>query len=217
MAAVIPEGIPISSHSSRSSFLLTEDSSSHYYLHHGDHPGLLLVPQPLTGENYNSWSRSMTMALSAKNKLMFIDGSLAKPSHLNGPEFRAWTRCNDTISSWIVNTVSKEINTSIIYINNCRDMWLSLKERFSPRNGPKTFQLQKSISSLTQDNLSVSSYFTKLKSLCDEFDSYKAFTSCTCIPSCSCGSMKSVNTFFDQQYVYQFLMGLNESFSHIRG
>jgi hypothetical protein len=139
MAAVIPEGVPISSHSSHSSFLLSEDSSSHYYLHHGDHPGLLLVPQPLTGENYNSWSRSMTMALSAKNKLMFIDGSLAKPSHMNGPEFRAWTRCNDTISSWIVNTVSKETNTSIIYINNCRDMWLSLKERFSPRNGPKTF------------------------------------------------------------------------------
>jgi hypothetical protein len=161
MAAVIPEGIPISSHSSRSSFLLTEDSSSHYYLHNGDHLGLLLVPQPLTGENYNSWSRSMTIALSTKNKLMFIDGSLTKPSHLNGPELRAWTRCNDTISYWIVNTVSKEINTSIIYINNCRDMWLSLKERFSPRNGPKTFQLQKSISSLTQDNLFVSSYFTK--------------------------------------------------------
>jgi hypothetical protein len=30
----------------------------------------------------------MSMALSAKNKLMFIDGSLVKPSHLNGPEFR---------------------------------------------------------------------------------------------------------------------------------
>jgi hypothetical protein len=39
--------------------------------------------------------------------------------------------------------------------------------------------------------------FTKLKSLCDEFDSYKAFISCTCIPLCSCGSMKCVNTFFD--------------------
>jgi hypothetical protein len=118
MAAVIPKGIPISSHSSRSSFLLTEDSSSHYYLHNEDHPGFLLVPQPLTGENYNSCSRSMMMALSTKNKLMFIDGSLTKPSHLNGPELRAWTRCNDTISYWIVNTVSKEINTSIIYINN---------------------------------------------------------------------------------------------------
>jgi hypothetical protein len=29
--------------------------------------------------------------------------------------------------------------------------------------------------------------------------------------------LKFVNTFFDQQYVFQFLMGLNESFSHIRG
>jgi hypothetical protein len=124
----IPEAIPLSSHSS-SSNLLTENSYNHYYLHNGDNLGLLLVPQPLIGDNYNTCSRSMWMALSAKNKLQFINGSLAKPSNLNGPGFMAWTRCNDTISSWIVNTVSKEISTSIIYINNCRDMWLILKER----------------------------------------------------------------------------------------
>ena len=159
----------------------------------------------------------MWMTLSAKNKLQFIDGSLVKPYDLNGPEFRAWTRYNDTISSWIVNTVSKDISTSIIYINNYQDMWLSLKEIFSQRNGTKAFQLQKAISSLSQDNLFVSSYFTKLKSLCDEFGNYKPFSPCTCIPTCSCGSLKFVNTFFDQQYVFQFLMGLNESFSKIRG
>jgi hypothetical protein len=123
----------------------------------------------------------MTMALSAKNKLQFVDGSLPHSSTLNGPEFRAWKRCNDTISSWIVNTVSKDIATSILYINNCQDVW---KERFSQKNGPQAFQLQKSKSSLSQDNMSVSSYFTHLKSLCDEFSTYKSFFSmllCSCL------------------------------------
>jgi hypothetical protein len=158
----------------------------------------------------------MTMALFAKNKLQFVDGSLPYSSTLNGLEFRAWKRCNDTISSWIVNTVSKDIATSIIYINNCQDMWLRLKERFSQKNGPQAFQLQKTIASLSHDNMSVSSYFTRLKSLCDEFSTYKSSSICTCVPACSCGSLKSVHTFFNHQYIFQFLLGLNESFSHIR-
>jgi hypothetical protein len=96
-------------------------------------------------------------------------------------------------------------------------MWLSLKERFSQKNGPQAFQLQKSISSLSQDSMSVSSYFTRFKSLCDEFSNYKSFSPCSCVPACSCGSLKSIQTFFDHQYVFQFLMRLNESFAHIRG
>jgi hypothetical protein len=96
-------------------------------------------------------------------------------------------------------------------------MWLSLKERFSQKNGPQAFQLQKFIFGLSQDNMFVSSYFTRLKFLCDEFNTYKSFSPCSCVPACSCGSLKYIQTFFDNQYVFQFLMGLNESFSHIRG
>jgi hypothetical protein len=35
----------------------------------------------------------MTMALSAKNKLQFVYGTLPHPSTLNRLEFRAWKRC----------------------------------------------------------------------------------------------------------------------------
>jgi hypothetical protein len=64
------------------------------------------------------------------------------------------------ILSWILNLVSKEIAASIIYIDSCHGMWLDLKERFSQKNGPRVFQLQKSIYVLSQENPSVSSYFT---------------------------------------------------------
>ena len=70
--------------SSNSSSLTTarsaiDDPLNPYFLHHFDKPGLVLVSQPLTGENYSSWSRAMLIALSVKNKLGFIDGFIVKP------------------------------------------------------------------------------------------------------------------------------------------
>jgi hypothetical protein len=50
--------------------------ASPFYLAQGESLGAILVSQQLVGENYNTWSRSMTMALTAKNMLAFVDGSL---------------------------------------------------------------------------------------------------------------------------------------------
>ncbi|KAF8380696.1 hypothetical protein HHK36_028186 [Tetracentron sinense] len=151
-----------------SSSSLLDSSSSPFFLHNGDSLGAVLVSQPLIGKNYNTWSRSMSMALRAKNKLKFVDGTLTKPTNPDGAE--AWNHCNNMILSWILNSLSNETTKSVIYINTCLKMWTDLKERFSKRNGPRVFQLQKSISALVQENLSVSDYFTRLKSLWDELN-----------------------------------------------
>jgi hypothetical protein len=131
--------------SSSSSSSHLDNFSNPFFLHNGDSPGTVLVSQPLIGENYNTCSRSMTMALQAKIKLKFVDGTLVKPTDPDGAE--AWTRCNDMILSWILNSLSKEIAASVIYINTCSEMWMDLKECFSKKNGPR-FQLHKSISTL---------------------------------------------------------------------
>jgi hypothetical protein len=133
--------------------------SNPYYLHHGDSPGTLLVSQPLVGSNYHTWKRSMVMALSAKNKLGFIDDSLVKPN-VESPEYFAWNRCNNMVLSWILNSVSQEISASIIFIESAHEMWNDIKERFSQSNGPHIFQLQKAISALSQNSNSVTSYYT---------------------------------------------------------
>jgi hypothetical protein len=72
------------------STLFTMDSNP-LYLHHGDSPSSILVTQLLTGDNYYTWSRSMFMALTTKNKLQFINGTLPKP-HSSDPDLFAWTR-----------------------------------------------------------------------------------------------------------------------------
>ncbi|KZV53534.1 hypothetical protein F511_42283 [Dorcoceras hygrometricum] len=60
-----------------------EDTSSPYYLQNGDHPGLLLVSNLLAGSNYNIWSRAMVVALTAKNKLGFVDNLACSVSFMS--------------------------------------------------------------------------------------------------------------------------------------
>ena len=71
-----------------------DDRTHPYFLHHSDSHGFLLVSQLLTGENYNSWSQAMQIALSVKNKTGFIDGSLPKPNATETINLNAWMRNN---------------------------------------------------------------------------------------------------------------------------
>ncbi|GKV47881.1 hypothetical protein SLEP1_g54736 [Rubroshorea leprosula] len=47
-----------------------------FYLHPSDNPGNMLVSTPLTDDNYATWRRAVIIALTAKNKLSFVDGNL---------------------------------------------------------------------------------------------------------------------------------------------
>ncbi|KAF5449929.1 hypothetical protein F2P56_030325 [Juglans regia] len=134
--------------SSVASSTLPADPSNPYYLHHGDSLGSMLVTQVLTGDNYHSWRRSMLMALTAKNEVCFIDGSVPSPLDTS-PLFQSWTRCNNMVLSWLLNSLSKEIAASVIYVDSAMEMRFDLKERFSQGCGPQIFQLQNSIASLT--------------------------------------------------------------------
>jgi hypothetical protein len=90
--------------------------SNPLYLHHSDSSGSVLVSQLLTGDNYYTWSRSMFMALTAKNKLQFINGTLRKPNPSDADHY-SWMRCNNMVLSWIINSVSKEIDASVISVD----------------------------------------------------------------------------------------------------
>jgi hypothetical protein len=104
-----------------STIVFDDISSNHLYLHHGDSPGSHMVAQPMNEDNYSAWSRFMIIALTAKNKIAFIVGSLPQPSS-DDPIFRNWTQCNNMVLSWIVNFVTKEIANSILYITNVEFM-----------------------------------------------------------------------------------------------
>ncbi|KAL5571232.1 hypothetical protein UlMin_020829 [Ulmus minor] len=107
-----------------------EDSNNAFYLSNGDHPGLGLVSNSLTGSNYNSWHQSMIIALIAKNKFGFVDGSISKPE-IGDNLYHFWSRCNNMVMSWILNAVSEDTSDSIMYIHDARNMWIDLHDRFN--------------------------------------------------------------------------------------
>ncbi|WJZ92826.1 hypothetical protein VitviT2T_011801 [Vitis vinifera] len=87
-----------------------------YFTHYLDNPGLVLISKPLNGDNYSAWHRAMTLALNAKNKLGFFNGTIKAPSEETHPDdYATWSRCNDMVHSWIVNTLNLEISDYVIY------------------------------------------------------------------------------------------------------
>uniref|UniRef100_A0A2N9GQ92 Reverse transcriptase Ty1/copia-type domain-containing protein n=1 Tax=Fagus sylvatica TaxID=28930 RepID=A0A2N9GQ92_FAGSY len=192
--------------------------SSPYYLHASDNSSLILVTEPLTGDNFHSWFRSMNMALTIKNKLGFVDGSIREPEDgFRSPLYAHWTRCNTVVITWILNCVSKKIHASVLYKPTAYVIWKELQDKFSQSNGPQIFQLEKEIGSLTQNQNSVSDYYTNLQGLWEELLNYSPNPVCNCTPSCSCGAMTKTMEKYEQRCVMQFLMGLNESFAAVRG
>lgn len=142
-----------------------DDPMSTYYLRHSDNPGLTLVSQFLTGDSYSSWSRAMKIALYVKNKLGFIDGTIAKPSVTEVNLLNYWTRSNNIVFSWILNSVSYEMSASVLFSDSVAVIWDDLKERFQQSNGPRIFQLRRDLINSRQEQDSVSTYFNKLKAL----------------------------------------------------
>ena len=120
------------------------------------------------------------------------------------PNFWAWRRCNNLVLLWILISISKEIANSEIYASTACEVWLDLKDRFTQKNRPRIFELKKAIASLNQKQSSVSAYFTNLKSLWEELASYRN------LPICPCGVTKDIHEIFHQEYVLQFLMGLDD-------
>lgn len=126
----------------------------------------------------------------------FIDGSY-KSSPPDSPSFNLWARSNDMVTSWLLNSLSKEIASSVIYSKSAQDLWTELEDRFGQTNSAKLYHLQKDISDLTQGSSDVARYFTKLKLLWDELDSL--YSSVTCSYNCICGRVKLVKSLQDER------------------
>uniref|UniRef100_A0A2N9HV86 Uncharacterized protein n=1 Tax=Fagus sylvatica TaxID=28930 RepID=A0A2N9HV86_FAGSY len=152
------EAIPSSSSSSSQTtteLVPIENSRSPYYLNNGDNLGIRIVPDPLTGDNYQAWRRSMTTALSAKNKLGFVNGTILQPNDVSDPLFSDWQRCNDLVLSWITNCLSRQIHATVLYVYTAKEVWDDLQQRYSQSNGTRVHHLKQAIASLKQDNMLV--------------------------------------------------------------
>lgn len=196
--------------SSQSTQNFTPNSSDPLYLHPSDHPGMQLVSKQFDGSNFGSWQKAITIALSAKNKLGLINGKVVKPPSDHN-SFDQWQRCNDMVTSWILNVLSSDIAESVLYSSSAQEIWKDLIDRFGQSNGAKLYQLQKEISDLSQGSNDLATYFTKLKKHWDELNALST------IPNCTCDAAHQMQEIQQNQKLIKFLMGLNADYSSVRG
>nr|XP_043633278.1 uncharacterized protein LOC122604451 [Erigeron canadensis] len=163
------------------------DSVNHpFFLHQNDHPDLLRIAKKLTGsDNYNSWKRSMTIALNAKNKLKIVTGEYPEPSPTS--DLRPlWERTNDMVISWVLNDVSDEISNNLNFVSSAFALWKELSEHYSQLDGHRIFQ--------------------------DELEALEALY--TCNYTCTCENGKNHGAMEQRKKLVQFLMGLDESYTN---
>ncbi|KAE8733140.1 hypothetical protein F3Y22_tig00001478pilonHSYRG00086 [Hibiscus syriacus] len=129
------------------------------YLHPTDTLGTVLVSHQLTGiDNYNLWSRLIRITL-------------------------LWDWCNAIVLSWILNTVSADLSAGLVFASTVALVWKDLKECFRKIDGSQIFFLHREISLFTQGDSSVSTYYSRLKLLWDEYSALVLVSSCNCVDS----------------------------------
>ena len=190
--------------------------SNPFYLHPSETPAVILVTPPLEGnKNFQSWIRSMKIALISKNKMVFVDDTCTTPSKTD-PLYNQWIRCNSMVLAWIQRSVSANVLKSIVFFSKASDAWKDLHDRFDQGDMFRIADIQEDICRLTQGSLDVSEFYTELKALWDEIENFRPLPSCKCAIQCSCGVVQSMRLFREQDYTIRFLKGLNEEYAHVR-
>jgi hypothetical protein len=160
----------------------------------------------------------MSIALIVKNKIAFVDGSLAQPTTTDQSLRVVWLRSNNLVLSWLINSIAKDIRSSLLYFTPAFDIWEELRIIYLRSDGPKVFSLEKSLSSISQNSKSITKYFSEFKALWDKYINYRPIPSCKRgnLDLCSCNILKHLTDRQQSNYVMKFLMGLHDSYSAVR-
>lgn len=147
----------------------------------------------------------MITSLEAKNKIGFLDGYIVKPAEYD-PYHKIWCRCNSMVKAWLLNSVSKRIYGSILYIKHASDIWKDLHTRFHKSNLPRLYKLRHQLHSLHQGSMDLSSYHTQTQTLWEELSNIQVTPQ----------TVEDLIAEKETNRIIDFLMGLNENYENIR-
>ncbi|GKD30001.1 ribonuclease H-like domain-containing protein [Tanacetum coccineum] len=108
------------------------DAGNPLHVHNSDNSSSVLVPFKLLGTaNYRMWNNAMKLALQARNKYGFVDGTCLRDSFADSEVLCAqWDRCNAMVLTWIMNVVSSDAYMGLVYSENAASVWKDLNETY---------------------------------------------------------------------------------------
>ncbi|XP_074265057.1 uncharacterized protein LOC141587472 [Silene latifolia] len=187
------------------------------YLSTSDQTNVVLTSFLFDGHDFVGWKREVLMALTAKNKDGFIDGTCVLPPSTD-KRHKQWKRCDFMVMRWVSNSLDNSLKENFKYITSSKQFWTELLERFGVSNALEVYQLTKDLGDIVQDNLSLVEYCSKMKNMWETLDSLDPLPVCSCgkIELCSCSLLKKMIERENTAKVIQFLMNLNSSYDGIR-
>ncbi|KAK3013436.1 hypothetical protein RJ639_010248 [Escallonia herrerae] len=166
----------------------TIDPKSPFCLSASDHTGLLFITNPLkeNGKIYFTWHRNMLNALAEKNKTDFVNGRIKKLDVIPG------------ISNHGCNAVQLCCHGS-----RTRSIKNYKMEQHMRKPSMKSEPIYKNCS-----------HKDWRQGFQNELQTLNPVPICTC--GCTCGAAKKMQSMREEEKVFDFLMGLDESFGTVR-
>ncbi|XP_048605154.1 uncharacterized protein LOC106384389 [Brassica napus] len=119
------------------------------------------------------------------------------------------------VATWLMNSVSKNIGQSLLFMSTAESIWNNLMSRFKQDDAPRVFEIEQRLSTLSQGSLDVSAYYTELITLWEEYKNYIMLPVCTC-GHCECNAVLLWEQLQQRGRVTKFLMGLNDTYEQTR-
>ncbi|XP_016207036.1 uncharacterized protein LOC107647479 [Arachis ipaensis] len=116
---------------------------------------------------------------------------------------------------WINLSLSPDISRSVMWNNLAYEIWSELRKRYYHGDRFKIAELKEELYAAKQGEFSITAYFTKLRSLWEELESFQPIPAYECTPKCSCG-LGVIRAYRSEGCLVKFLRGLNDQFSTIR-
>ncbi|KAL3717510.1 hypothetical protein ACJRO7_009012 [Eucalyptus globulus] len=123
--------------------------------------------EKLNNFNYNNWSTRMQYYLLGQNLWDIVGESNTTPP-TNDSELRKWSIKSGKALYILAVTVDDELLQHIKSAKTPKEAWDNLATLFARTNDAKLQCLENKLLSISQQSMTVSQYFSKVKSICEE-------------------------------------------------
>ncbi|KAK8574586.1 hypothetical protein V6N12_062276 [Hibiscus sabdariffa] len=196
---------------SSSTSSVTNPTGSSSFDGSSDPPPLSITCHRLNGHNYLEWSQSVSIFLSGRDRLGYVNGASNQPAS-TAATYNQWQRADHQVMTWLLNSMTPEVSKNFLLFKTSKDIWDAVRETYSStNNNSELFRLESQSFSLTQGDLSVTLYFQSLNSIWQQLDLYEEIA--WVVPDDAGLYQQAVS----KRRIFQFLHGLTPAFDEVRG
>ncbi|GMY34460.1 hypothetical protein FCV25MIE_29702 [Fagus crenata] len=175
-----------------------------------DNMSMQMTSNKLDGKNYSAWSQFVQLYVTGKGKLGYLTREKIK-SAISDPSFSTWVEENAMLMSWLLNSMTPDINASFLRLPTAHDIWDAVAQTyFTGNDASQIHELRRKAHETRQQGKSLASYFSAPQTIWQKLDFLNPY---------DMESAKDTATLkkrIENEQVYDFLAGLNPGFDQIR-